>query len=441
MRPWERTPPSPEARPAGSASDATAPISEARQLALRALEPVKDGTPSREQLTTAEALCARALTLDPTDPEIWIIAARIDLRFILSSYDSSGARREKSMNDAARAVGLAPDLFDARAIKANILATVALTDAMRADAETQLLALLQERPDDHTSLALLAVLTRQAGRFAESADYFERINSPGGAAWSLLWRGLPSRRGSNPSLKKGRTPSMIALKANLAEVYREDLAAACEIFREVPASALLEEGPAFNAVKFALRERRPDEVIQILGALPTEYLSILNFTGPKALLTGKAHEMAGRPEAARAEWQVALRVQEKKLAEASNDPGLLRQKAEILACLGERESAETALGLSLQLEGLPPGQVTRNNLALRLRLGQREQVLTYLTATLQARSNGWRQLHADARFDPGFDPLRGDPRFEKLLRDTLPEGAKPFPDPMAEDGGQKTGSP
>jgi len=42
------------------------------------------------------------------------------------------------------------------------------------------------------------------------------------------------------------------------------------------------------------------------------------------------------------------------------------------------------------------------------------------------------------RFDKGnimhiavHDSLRGDPRFEKLLRDTLPKYAKPFDEPVA----------
>lgn len=416
---------------------AVAPVSEARQLARRAFTPVEHGSPSRDQLNTAEALCDRALAMDATDHEIWTIAARIDVRFIQGKFDTSPARRERALSRASRAIGLAPDLFVTRLTRAYVLDSIATTDAMRADAESQLLALLQEQPEDKTTLALLANLARKAGRFAVSAEYYDRSGSPGGAAWSYYYGEdfLRAEEAMERSLKKSRSPSMIALKALLAEVYREDLVAAREIYREVPASALLEEGPALNAVRLALRDRKPDEVISLLAALPLDYLSTADFRGPKAMLTGKAHALAGRAAAAQADWQVALTVVDKKLSTTPNDPELLWQKAELLACLGDAPGAEKSLLLAGQLAGTGAAEITARTLPIHLRLDHRDAVLAFLAKTFAARANGWRILHAAARFDPELDPLRGDPRFDRLLRDHLPDGAKAFEDSGPEIGG------
>ena len=59
-------------------------------------------------------------------------------------------------------------------------------------------------------------------------------------------------------------------------------------------------------------------------------------------------------------------------------------------------------------------------------------------AELQLRDpDRWVFQHVILRYDPKYDMLRGDPRFERALRDTLPKGAKPF-DQKTEDGGSSS---
>ena len=67
-----------------------------------------------------------------------------------------------------------------------------------------------------------------------------------------------------------------------------------------------------------------------------------------------------------------------------------------------------------------------------LRLGRKEEALAKISSALYEKRAGWQRLHCDARFWPEYDPLRGDPRFEKLLRDTRPKYAKPFDEPAVE---------
>jgi hypothetical protein len=135
--------------------------------------------------------------------------------------------------------------------------------------------------------------------------------------------------------------------------------------------------------------------------------------------------IAGRADAARAEWTVALQQIERKLSDDPNNTELLYYKAEMLAYLGQREEGAQALRLLQQLLGQDDTSVTTQNFDLLLRLGRRDPVMTWLEDGLKNPKENFR-LHPDARFSYGFEPLRGDLHFEKLLRDTLPKYAKPF---------------
>jgi Flp pilus assembly protein TadD len=141
--------------------------------------------------------------------------------------------------------------------------------------------------------------------------------------------------------------------------------------------------------------------------------------------------LAGRPDAARAEWNVALQQIERKLGEEPNNTSFLYQKAATLACLGQREEGSRILRLCQQLLGQDDKSVNFTNFDLLALLGHRDDVITWLEDALKNPKRENIYLHSIARFWFALDPLRGDPRFEKLLRDTLPKYAKPFDEPAA----------
>jgi len=60
-------------------------------------------------------------------------------------------------------------------------------------------------------------------------------------------------------------------------------------------------------------------------------------------------------------------------------------------------------------------------------LGENDRVFAWLSTFLRERTDfRWSFLHMQARYSPVWDSFKGDPRFEKLLRETKPETAKPF---------------
>jgi tetratricopeptide (TPR) repeat protein len=404
----------------------TEKLSPARELTERARLMLDKGHLTREQLDTAGELCERALQLDPTDALVWAQAARVDLLLIFPyAYDTSAARRKQAQERATRALNLAPDELAVRVVHAAALAHAVGTPALIAEAEKTFRELAANHPDDQELVRQLAEVLREEHRFDEAARLFEGIGEFEVAGWSYFEGG--DMRAALATVRRApRSVTALQLTALVEYCGIEDLVAAQATIDQMHPSELLAETVAAEAMRVALYRRDSARVLEIGRGLSRDYIDGNGFRGPRAYFTGLAHQIAGRSEQAAVEWRKALGVVESMMKTAPDDRSLLISSAWLHAALNDLTAAETNFAQSQGLAGLTGDALDFANYGVLLRLRKKEAVLTGVEHYFQTRRPLWQVMHSDLRFSPEADFLRGDPRFEKLLRDYLPAGAKPL---------------
>ena len=402
--------------------------SEARQLSAKATalwEKWDDAT--HADWTLAEELCKRAVELDPADGEAWAVYAQVACGQYEFSHNQTADDLARAR--AERAVRLLPTSKLARLALANAYRTNLST---LPEAERLLLELVAAAPKDKRVLRTLGETLRAQGRFGEALARFDQAAAlPGGDSLALLARSFTlaelgryadAEKAADESIALHPGPAALLRRMECQLDFRGDLAGAAETLAKVPASSLLDDRAVSLACQLWFWKRQPEKCLAALAGATCEFLPGNYWNGaPRGWLTGRVHQLGDRLAAAEAHWRTALKTIDKAREEEPEEVDLIFWGARVHACLGEKAEAEKLLELARQLSNgtaVTPSTIVA---AIEVLLGRTNEALALLESMTQAATGP--SLRVTLRFDPVFDPLRGNPRFEKLLEE--PKGDAP----------------
>ena len=398
-------------------------ISEARQLVAKATvlwEKWDEAT--RGDWALAEELCKRAVDLDPADGEAWAVYAQVT--FGLYEFYHDATADELARERAEKAVRLLPSSKTARLALANAYRTSAST---LPEAERLLRQLLVGMPEDKRVLRTLGDTLRDRKKYEEALTFYDRAAAlPGGDPFALLAKSFAlellgrydeAEVAVDGSLALRRGPAAMLRKVDCLLNFHGDLNGAekvLAVLARVQASALLDDRAVSLACQLWLWKRKPDNCLDVLNSVSREFLQGYYWAGaPKNWLLGKVHQLAGRPAAAEAQWQIALKAIEKARTENPDSVELIFWSANVHARLGDKAEAEKALDLGQQLSAGGTVKNAAHVAAIKLLLGRKDEALDLLETRLKTAAGP--SLRMELRYDPAFDELRGSPRFEAML--------------------------
>jgi TolB-like protein/tetratricopeptide (TPR) repeat protein len=416
-------------------STMTSPLSEAQQLVVKIAAIVdKEADASRDDWTVAESMGAQAVKLEPGNADAWAAYAEAATGLYEFYIDRARSPLVDALKRAQQAVSLAPDSDAAKFALANCYRFRGNT---RDEAETILRALLSRRPDDRRVIRLLASTLRMRwtregnARLEEAFQLYERAGAlPGddpaarremAAVLIDLGRYEEAEVALDRSLALRRGPAALVRKIQFLLLVRHDVPQACSLVETMPGTYFLRENVVEWAAMAWLWRGDAARSLRIVNAWSDEFLA----NNPKGFMAGQAHGLLQRPDAARQSWREALAAVEKELAATSSGTTMHSSyslwRVRLLALLGETTAADESFRIWEQ-SAVPDDLRTRNAVVALVALGRHEAALATLEQTMSSPSrtrydgsNSRLERRASLRFDPIWNPLRDNPRFEAIL--------------------------
>jgi TolB-like protein/Tfp pilus assembly protein PilF len=394
--------------------------------------------------TPANALAAQkylreAVRLDPKFALSWALLSIADARgYITQSLEPTVALREEARQAAETALALQPNLGEA------LLATGNYYHACLKDYDTAVRYFEQARqflPNSSQIPALLASVARRRGQWDQSESYFNQTERLDPRNVNLL--------GQHAQLyiELRRFPEALRKFDQVLDIMPGDVdtlagkAAIAQAEGDLPrASALLasihppaEDPQALETQVYqAILERRPGQIIPRLKeilAKPDPALG--SITGELRFYLGWAQEVAGDHTAAQESWRQAHSELKPFLKEQPENFGLMGDLALTSMGLGDKAAAFKLIERAMTVIPIEKdavwGPIPIEILArVSARMGEPDRAIAALEKLLSIPYDGALAQNvpltpALLRLDPMFDPLRNDPRFQKLVASPVPK--------------------
>jgi tetratricopeptide (TPR) repeat protein len=387
----------------------------------------------------AQKYLREAVRLDPKFALSWALLSYVDaLGYLTLTLQPTVALREETRQAAETALALQPDLGEA------IMAVGYYHYACLKDYDTAVSYFERARlllPNSSQIPESLAYVARRRGEWERSESYFNEAERFDPRNVSLLTQHAQSY------MIVRRFPEALRKFDQVLDITPDDVdtlaekAAIAQAEGDLPRAAALlaplhpnadDTGALEIQVYQAILERQPAQVIPRLKEILAQPDPALGYNnGELRFWLGWAQEVAGDHPAAEESWRLARSELEPFLKEQPDNYILIGDLALTNMSLGDKAAALALAehGMAVVplekdvIDGPAPIEILARVAA---RLGEPERAIAALEQLLSIPSEGALASRvpltpAILRLDPMFDPLRNDPRFQKLVASPAPK--------------------
>jgi TolB-like protein/tRNA A-37 threonylcarbamoyl transferase component Bud32 len=421
----------------------------ANALYVQAREVVfKEPGPQHQSWLEAVRLLEEAVARDPHFLLAYCELGRLHLLLFDNGYDHTPARRELANAAIQNAVRLQPDAGEVHRALA-LYAYKGFFDYDRARAELELAR--RTLPNDAEIYNITGRIDCRQGRWTEAIRNLERAVELDPRNWGFLgnaaftYRDLRRYSKSSELIERWvvvappnkwwtrmtRTGEPFRERADVRPMRKElsailaQIAFARENNLEQPEAA--KDSDFAEALFFcAMAERDSVAVNRAIDLIPAEGILLYNYKSiiyPREWFVGVAARAFNDTAAAHTSFTAARAIAEKIVSDQPDNEGAWILLGLIDAGLGRKEEALREGRRACELLPLSRdavvGPILVTNLAsIYAWTGEKDLALEQLALSAQIPAG---VTYGDLKLDPQWDPLRGDPRFQKIVASLAPK--------------------